>query len=603
MFKQSPSLPPHQQVLTEQAQQGAAAAAKRHGLGSPLPPPPLPRKVPLETDYDEDDGPTTANWHPRVGDNSDASTGRRNEGDSGHGLSRTPTIDGIVYQELDSNPIYQLAADEPDPSRSDGEDHPAPPQHRKSPRKRRTLDPEEQNVFRSKIMQYLVYAQKTYPSRRYRTNLDDGTAYNEDDLVDSLKDLIEEHARVRYENHFMRNTPSGKKFESDKIIKDLELQIEKLQRKAVRDAENAENAALSLKGKYQRDTEKLKDDIKELKNKTENSKYKLSIAVSNAERKLNLAHNRLLGERDAEIQALRRQVAQLGDEMDQTRTNHRDEVERAKKEVSDFEINRAKNHFKPKVTALEAQVKELESDRDMIEERLNTEFKFKEKSYMFKIQNMEETHEEEMHKLEYQFKDDIRAAERETEELRNRHKEELESINSKLEALRVAHAIEINELNSKHEEKLKEKDRTGQAALAKERRARDMAIKAKEKENQSLKRGLVNRDNELDKFKPLTDRELSDRFLELAREIDDAARVQWDTSEKSWPVPERQIRKSENERRTRQRILQNTIWAILYDKVFETPFRVLGPAGKPLESMWTKEFSHGEYLYVLGQLN
>jgi hypothetical protein len=502
---------------------------------------------------------------------------------------------GKICAELDGVPIFEKGedTDKVEPTTSDQGDSLPRNQEGVKPRKRRTLDPEEHYIFRGKIREYLVNAQRRYPSPRYRKDLDDGKC-NEEDLVNTLKDLMDAHADVRYENHFMRNTPSGRKFESNKIIKDLELQVDKLTRKLQRDKDDADNKISDLRHDNQREAAKLKDDIKAWKTKSSNSDHKVNVAVSNAKLKLNLEHNRILSERDSEISSLKLQIAQLEGEGERTSIRHKTEMARMKEEVIHNERQLAKNHFKPKIAVLETENNDLKLNLTGIEERLNAEFKLKEAHYTSELDKWVVFHDEEMRKLEDELKEDLDAAKKATEKLKLDHAEELNSINGRMEALKLTHTAQIKELTSKHEEKLKEKDRNTQLALAKERKSRDIAVKAKERENQSLKRGLVNRDNELDKFKPLTDRDLSDRFQELAREVDDAARVKWDTSEKTWPVPERQIKKSENERRTRQRIMQNTIWVILNDKIFETPFRVLGPAGKPMESMWVKEFSLGE---------
>ncbi len=60
-----------------------------------------------------------------------------------------------------------------------------------------------------------------------------------------------------------------------------------------------------------------------------------------------------------------------------------------------------------------------------------------------------------------------------------------------------------------------------------------------------------------DYFKAMSDHELADRFLDISNDVDEFARVQWDDGqESSWPSPRHLLRTLENERRTKQNIIQ-----------------------------------------------
>ena len=109
-----------------------------------------------------------------------------------------------------------------------------------------------------------------------------------------------------------------------------------------------------------------------------------------------------------------------------------------------------------------------------------------------------------------------------------------------------------------------------------------------------LKMELVRRDH----FKAMSDRELANRFKEITDEVDDFSRYPWEKDrESSWPFPLHVVLSSEkNERATKQEVMQNTLWVILYKKIFCTPFRVLGEEGKALELEWVKKHPQGELL-------
>jgi len=104
-------------------------------------------------------------------------------------------------------------------------------------------------------------------------------------------------------------------------------------------------------------------------------------------------------------------------------------------------------------------------------------------------------------------------------------------------------------------------------------------------------RSLMDDVKALDHFKAISDRDLALRFQDLASEIDDFSRAPWDNKqEATWPFPEKVLRKSDNERRSKQYVIQNTIWVILYERIFCTPFRILGTEGKLMEQDWIEKY-------------
>jgi hypothetical protein len=104
---------------------------------------------------------------------------------------------------------------------------------------------------------------------------------------------------------------------------------------------------------------------------------------------------------------------------------------------------------------------------------------------------------------------------------------------------------------------------------------------------------LVHRTN----FKILTDREISQRFTSLVNEVDDVSRAAWDKrKEPNWPFAEKLLRQTlngTNYRELTQQIIQNSIWLILFERIFSTPFKVFGDEGEYLQQMWIGEFGTG----------
>jgi len=157
------------------------------------------------------------------------------------------------------------------------------------------------------------------------------------------------------------------------------------------------------------------------------------------------------------------------------------------------------------------------------------------------------------------------------QELEGRHREKIHSMQSQ-------HIQDLHQKNLEIEEVKKQQE-------AKERRleghhaAEKLKLeKEKEEEHRQLRGNfevlmgaMVNRD----RFKIMSDRGFALGFQDLANEIDFFSRVRWDNKrEVTWPFPDRAFRKVENERRSKQHVIQNTIWVILYERIFCTPFRV-----------------------------
>ncbi|KAF1843892.1 uncharacterized protein K460DRAFT_153712 [Cucurbitaria berberidis CBS 394.84] len=95
-------------------------------------------------------------------------------------------------------------------------------------------------------------------------------------------------------------------------------------------------------------------------------------------------------------------------------------------------------------------------------------------------------------------------------------------------------------------------------------------------------------------FKGLTDRDVSGHFLRLANDIEDFSRLEWDfRKEHDWPFTEDQLRQfyPKNTRKLKQQIVQNTMWVVLYNHVFRSPFRILGTDGKDIDADWIDIYS------------
>ena len=264
-----------------------------------------------------------------------------------------------------------------------------------------------------------------------------------------------------------------------------------------------------------------------------------------------------------------------------------------------------------------------------------TQFKF-EKDDLNRIHQAElhrerESHQSEIAQTKAKYEENLRkASENAAKERRNIDRQHKEAT----EALKSNFAREIMQLNQKLNQKLQwtRKDFDQQLAAEKEKHqvvkdrledeiARLISSAKEEKaqmwksfrdeedqlrknfeaqnvglkiENEELKGALVARDHS----RGFTDLELASRFKTLASQVEEFSRIRWDISREAyWPFPERTLQQlhRENTRKLKQQIVQSSIWVILYDNIFYSPFQVFGEEGKVLNREWTEAFGRSKW--------
>lgn len=97
----------------------------------------------------------------------------------------------------------------------------------------------------------------------------------------------------------------------------------------------------------------------------------------------------------------------------------------------------------------------------------------------------------------------------------------------------------------------------------------------------------------------LTDPELSEQFGLLANAVREVSRVRWEkANEKYWPFAESVIERVPNPRKLKQQIVQASIWGILFEKIFLTPFQVFADEGAMMHGEWTRTYGKGKYFHI-----
>jgi hypothetical protein len=194
-----------------------------------------------------------------------------------------------------------------------------------------------------------------------------------------------------------------------------------------------------------------------------------------------------------------------------------------------------------------------------------------------------EDHKRQLAVADRKTRDERLAWEREMQQAKDGFKQQIGQLEQ--ESQRMANVIKAMEAEHKAEK----------AKMRAECEAEKIAhVRGLKETVEILKMELVKRDH----FKAMSDRELANRFKEITNEVDDFSRYPWEEDqESSWPFSLHAILSSEkNERVTKQEVMQNTLWVILYKKIFCTPFRVLGEEGKALDLEWVEKHGQGELL-------
>jgi hypothetical protein len=266
------------------------------------------------------------------------------------------------------------------------------------------------------------------------------------------------------------------------------------------------------------------------------------------------------------------------------------------------------------------------------------------------IKSLSEAHAEELRSKEAKYSNELSKEQDKIIGLKKRHALELETKGrahigeiSKLEARIVAlgekHAIEletksttcateltardqihaeeemkmkgrIESLKTDHSAVLKSRDDAHSAATSKLKKQFRDHLTQREKEHADITKALrvtigeysgalLERDKitynmfEGKSFEPLLDAEVEARFVGLAEEVDTLSRLDWKVNPSGWPEPVL-LRLSRNQKTLKRQILKDTIWVILHDLVFCSPFRVFGDEGRALESKWNEECGAGK---------
>jgi hypothetical protein len=165
------------------------------------------------------------------------------------------------------------------------------------------------------------------------------------------------------------------------------------------------------------------------------------------------------------------------------------------------------------------------------------------------------------------------------EKLTFNHKEEVAQLSAQ-------HKDEIGNLEAQHHPRVEALEIKHEAHVRKlETERNEMELRMKQ-DIESLATALVERDN----YKPINDHKMVYRFVDIKGDIENLTRaLEWSPKQSGWS-PALLARLSNNVSKLQRVIWTDTVWSILFENIFCSPFRMFGEVGAELEAEWVQTF-------------
>lgn len=274
------------------------------------------------------------------------------------------------------------------------------------------------------------------------------------------------------------------------------------------------------------------------------------------------------------------------------------------------EIGRMNAESFNRTRAFESEKEEMRNDFAAERERLIAESSETREYLESEIERIEKNYETEVNrhiaellrmKRDFEFEKTMMIHDFDSEkaELKDRYTKEVGEANAALITERESHAAQQRQI----ERQLNAKNQQIESSLNQKLADMESEFKAKAsrlKQEFAVQDGRLRGDIESlngallarDRFIPIADHELESRFLDLAEEIDQLARFEWHFEQSDW-TGHLLNRFSKNPKRLKKELLQDSLWMILYESIFCSPFRIFGEEGRNLEAQWNDAFGKG----------
>jgi hypothetical protein len=459
------------------------------------------------------------------------------------------------------------------------------------------------------------YQRKIAGPREYQSNITRELQGEIERLVQDVSLLEGEKRHVEEGQQALRlqheNEMQKLKDDHEKRIKDI-LRANELAESELEAKHNAEK--MSQQRTYDAEKRKHQNNL-QAKHDTEKSSLQ---AKHNTERsRLQADHDteksRIRWEYDAEAKRLGSKIAELQRDLDVEKSDLQAKISDIQNE-HETEKNRLREDHESKTKSLVEEISEMQYNHELtmeqIEQNHQSTIRKMGQKHKSTIEQMEQGHESEKaqwhatkSKMQRDYKSEKDLMQKEQDFAIAQMIQEHESKQAQL----IAQISQMEKEHASEQEKMRKDFETRKLQLERQTAEEEARLKAEFKvkkaqlemahaeEKERLRKdvdaysaALLARDD----FKPTPDNEIKTRFLDLVQDVDALARLEWKVDQKEW-TSQVLRRISPNQRLLKKQILQDSIWGILHECIFCSPFRIFGEEGQSLETQWNEECGKG----------
>jgi chromosome segregation ATPase len=269
------------------------------------------------------------------------------------------------------------------------------------------------------------------------------------------------------------------------------------------------------------------------------------------------------------------------------------------------ELERRQTHYGLRIS-------EMETEMDSEKKRHAEEMARIERIYKSTIDEMSTNHQSAISELKQDHANDVEKREQKhankISKMKTDYAVELKKLEENHEAAKNHMRDDFDKREQKHAKKISKMKRDHAVELRKLEEKHEAAENLLRDDVEAYSGALLARDQndfnmlERDTFKTMSDNDVEDRFLRLVQEVDTLSRLEWKQNRNAW-TDQILSRLSTNQRLLKKQILQDSMWVLLHDFIFCSPFRIFGKEGQILESQWNKQCGKGQLLALFNPLS
>lgn len=221
------------------------------------------------------------------------------------------------------------------------------------------------------------------------------------------------------------------------------------------------------------------------------------------------------------------------------------------------------------------------------------------------LENYRQSSEERSRRLEAEHLVEMQSTRIDHAAIVQRMQNDLDEAKDAMAVKSAEHNALVHELQKEHNAVVVKLKRSTQEALEQIEKDHHLATAKIHQDRQEANSALLNRDNN-EKFQATlfqtsglprkTDAQIRDSFVGLQQLVESLGRSAWKKNQPEWTQQLlRRIGNDKSTREFRRAVVQDAIWATLFEFVFESPFRIFGDAGKELEQQWVEHSGEGMF--------